>query len=138
MSIVGRLTLWYSLSAFLLVLVSTAALYAALVSNLDAEDDEFITDTVNIVRASLREHPGDTSELRRMVEWEWTHRQYGQIFVRVLTTDGQTLIETPGMASTLSARAFPTPNAVDAVPPQAVHIGAYGQPFRPVPALTSP
>jgi two-component system, OmpR family, heavy metal sensor histidine kinase CusS len=136
-SIVGRLTLWYSASAFLLVLVSTAALYAALVSNLDAEDDEFITDTVNIVRASLREHPGDTSELRRMVEWEWTHRQYGQIFVRVLTTDGQTLVETPGMASTLSARAFPTPNAVDAFPPQGLDIGASGQSFRAVSALTS-
>jgi len=136
-SIVGRLTLWYAASAFLLVLVSTAVLYAALASNLDTEDDEFITDIVNIVSESLRDHPDDISGLRRMVEWEWTHRQYGQIFVRVLTTDGGTLVETPDMPSTLSADVFPTPGDSSAYPTQGVDIVALGESFRVVAALTS-
>ena len=64
-SLAGRLTLWYAASAFLLVAVATGALYWALVTNAERQDDQLLVDTVQILRALLQERPGDTGALRQ-------------------------------------------------------------------------
>ncbi len=87
-SILGRLTIWYACSAFVLILISTIALYRALVTNLDREDQEFTADIVDIVRGHLRDRPLDTRGLQQTIDREWSGRRYAQIFVRVLDPRG--------------------------------------------------
>ena len=63
-SLAVRLTVWYSLSAFVLVVGATSFLYWALTTNLDREDDELLLDKVAMFRDMLREHPGDSEEIK--------------------------------------------------------------------------
>jgi two-component system heavy metal sensor histidine kinase CusS len=135
-SIVARLTIWYACSAFALILISTIALYGALVANLDREDEEFTADIVNIVRAFLRDRPQDVNGLKQTVEWEWARREYAQIYVRVIDARGHPVVETPQMSHVLDARVFPAPVAVTAQPGRGVEILAAGsKSFRAVSAL---
>jgi two-component system heavy metal sensor histidine kinase CusS len=106
-SLAARLTLWYSLSAFLLILGATGYLYAALAKNLDREDDGTILDQIQILRLLLREHPEDAAAIRQEVEIESSARQHARLFIRILSGDGRTVAETPGMAERLPARMFP-------------------------------
>src|SRR5258708_36706569 len=94
-SIQGRLTIWYACSAFALILVSTVALYGALVANLNREDEEFVADIVDIVREFLQDRPEDLAGLKQTVEWEWSGRHYADIYVRVLDQRGNPVLETP-------------------------------------------
>ena len=43
-SLAARLTVWYALSSFTLILLATGYLYWALARNLDREDDHFLAD----------------------------------------------------------------------------------------------
>ncbi|MBI3854857.1 MAG: heavy metal sensor histidine kinase [Planctomycetes bacterium] len=108
-SLAGRLTLWYSLSAFLLVLGATGYLYWALARNLDREDDGTILDQIHILRILLRDHPGEMAAIRQEVEVESTARQYTRMFIRILDPEGRVVAETSGMAERLPAGAFPEP-----------------------------
>src|SRR5262245_57374487 len=53
-SLATRLTLWYAASSFVLIAASTGFLYWALVHKLEAEDDQFMAEKVEIVGALLR------------------------------------------------------------------------------------
>ncbi len=135
---VARLTIWYASSAFVLILISTIALYAALVSNLDREDADFAADIVNIVRAYLRDRPHDVIGLKQTVEWEWAHREYARIYVRVLDAKGHVTVETPQMSKVLAANLFPAPVAVNAEARHGVEISTPGlESYRAVSALPS-
>lgn len=125
-SIVRRLTVWYACSAFGLILLATWVLYAALVSNLDREDDQFLADIVHIVRAFLRDRPDDAAGLKQAVEWEWASRQYAQVFVRVLDENGRAIVETPGMSAVLVTTVFPPAVGIDGEPGPGVEIDASG------------
>jgi two-component system heavy metal sensor histidine kinase CusS len=115
-TLAARLTAWYALSAFTLVLVVTGFLYWALVSSLDREDDEELADKVRILRAVLRDRPTDLAALRQQAEWGWAARQHGQVHVRVLNGRGRVVVETPGMGDVLPPEAFPPPLPADADP----------------------
>src|SRR5438445_13817397 len=82
-SLAARLTVWYAGSAFLLILGATGFLYWALLTNLDREDDEFLADRVRVLRALLRDRPGDEAALRRAVAGEQGARPEAQTLVRV-------------------------------------------------------
>ena len=130
-SIVRRLTVWYACSAFGLVVLATSVLYGALVSNLDREDDQFLADIVNIVRAFLRDRPDDTAGLKQAVEWEWASRQYAQVFVRILDEHGQAIVETPGMSAVLATAMFPPAIGIEAEPGSGVELdGLSGSSYR--------
>jgi two-component system heavy metal sensor histidine kinase CusS len=109
-SLAARLTLWYALSAFLLILGATGYLYAALAKNLDREDDGTILDQIHILRLLLREHPEDAAAIRQEVEVESSARQHARLFIRILSPEGRVVAETPGMAERLPPRAFPAPS----------------------------
>jgi hypothetical protein len=99
-----------------LLAAATGFLYWALVSNLDREDDEFLADKVHVLRALLRERPGDSRMLEEEVQWEPAARRYGQVYVRVLDREGKLILETPGMGPLLPPDVFPDPGAADGEP----------------------
>jgi two-component system heavy metal sensor histidine kinase CusS len=100
-SLAVRLTVWYSLSAFVLVVGATSFLYWALTTNLDREDDELLLDKVAMFRDMLREHPGDSEEIKAEIARESGRRQNGQLYVRVLGPSGTVRLETTGMSEEL-------------------------------------
>src|SRR6185369_8816096 len=91
------LTLWYALSAFLLILSATGYLYWALARNLDREDDGTILDQIQILRVLLRDHPEDSAGIRQEIEVESSARQHARMFIRILNAEGKIMAETPGM-----------------------------------------
>ncbi|MCA9264632.1 MAG: heavy metal sensor histidine kinase [Planctomycetales bacterium] len=110
-SLAARLTVWYCASAFGLVVIATAILYWALVTNLDRQDDQFLIDEVHILRNLLAERPEYVDAIRQEVEWESAARRYARVYVRLLDADGRTIAETPGMKEHLAVDSFPA--AVD-------------------------
>lgn len=129
-SLATRLTLWYASSAFLLVALATGLLYWALVRNVDREDDQFLADTVQILRGLLHERPSDLAGLRQEVEWEGAARRYARVYVRILDRQGRLVIETPGASRILDSHP-PVSVAFNAEPGSGVDITtAAGTPFR--------
>lgn len=110
-SLAARLSAWYAGSAFLLLLVATGFLYWALVKNFDHEDDQYLTEKVNVLSTLLRERPGVTAILDWEVESESTARPYMRVLTRVLGADGRVIVETKGMSAELPPSAFPAPPA---------------------------
>lgn len=104
-SLAARLTAWYTATAFSLVLVATGLLYWTLVRNMRDDDQRRLADKVQVLRTLLRERGTNPAALKE-VEWEWGAREYEQVYVRVLTNQGEALLETPGMGSVLPAGAF--------------------------------
>lgn len=110
-SLATRLTLWYAISAFCLVLAATGYLYWASVSNLDREDDQLLGDRVRVLRAVLLNRPGDMDALRREVNEEWEARQRSQVHMRIVDGSGRILVETPEMSRQLPHSSFPEPSS---------------------------
>lgn len=128
-SIAGRLTAWYTLAAFSLVLVATGFLYWALVGNLQEEDQRLLADKVHVLRTLLRERAKSTADLKEL-EWEWAPRQYEPVYVRILDESEQVLVETPGMDQLLAPNIFPAA-VPDASEPQGTEIrGRNGERFH--------
>ena len=107
-SLAARLTTWYAISAFGVVLASTGFLYWVLVVNLARETDETLADQVHILRSILADRPGDIAALEQEVEWELAARQHAPIFVRILSDDHRTVVESPRMGDILPAQFFPS------------------------------
>jgi two-component system heavy metal sensor histidine kinase CusS len=107
------LTLWYTASAFALILVATAFLYWSLARNLAREDDEFLADQVLILRGLLRDRPDDVAAIRQEVEFESVVRRHAKLYVRLLDESGRVVAETPGIPPSLNAPAFPEPSPPD-------------------------
>lgn len=128
-SIAGRLTAWYTMAAFSLVLVSTGLLYWALVRNLQDEDRRMLADKVHILRTILRERAKNPESLKEL-EWEWAPRQYEPVYVRILDGSGEVLVGTPGMDSLLSAQTFPSPVGHDAEPQGVEILARNGEMFH--------
>ena len=95
-SLASRLTLWYAASTFTLIATATGLLYWVLVRNVNREEDQFLVDTVQIMREILRDRPNDFVSLRQEVEWEGAARQYTRLFMRVVDQQGAVIMETPG------------------------------------------
>lgn len=108
-SLAARLTLWYALSAFVLILAATGYLYWSLARNLEREDDGTILDQIQMLRVLLRDHPEDSAGIRQEVEVESGARQHSRMFIRILDPEGRAVAETPGMAGRLPPGVFPEP-----------------------------
>jgi two-component system heavy metal sensor histidine kinase CusS len=95
-SLASRLTLWYAASTFTLIATATGLLYWVLVRNVNREEDQFLVDSIQIMRELLRDRPNDFVSLRQEVEWEGAARQYTRMFMRVVDQQGAVIMETPG------------------------------------------
>ena len=112
-SLAARLTVWYTLSAFGLILGTTGLLYHKLLSSLDRQNDHMLADQVQVVRALLLERPDDVAGLRQEVEFESGARRYAQVYLRVLDAQGALVSETPGTGAILSGAHVQVPPAGD-------------------------
>lgn len=106
-SLAGRLTAVYATAAFALVLVSTLLIHWSLVRSLAEEDDQFLSERAHVLARLVNEHSAKSVELRWEVESEWQGFQAPVSYVRILQPNGQTLVETPGMATELPRELFP-------------------------------
>ena len=105
-SLAARLTLWFFITSFTLILVATGYLYLALAKNLDREDDHFLTDRARGVLALVRERPTDQEAMQKQVAWAGAAHPESVIYLRVLREDGQVVAETQGMGDALPSSVF--------------------------------
>ena len=105
-SLAARLTLWFFVTSFTLILVATGYLYLALAKNLDREDDHFLTDRVRGVLALIRERPTDQEAIQKQVVWSGAAHPESVIYLRVIREDGQVIAETLGMGEALPSSVF--------------------------------
>jgi hypothetical protein len=129
-TIAARLALWYTEATFVLVAIATGLLYWVLVTNVGREDDQFLVDTAQIMRALIRERPTDIAALEQEVDWEGTARRYARVYVRVLDEQGRLIIETPG-ATSIIARHTLTPADATTEPGPGIDVTSpAGAPYR--------
>lgn len=105
-SIAVRLALWYGLSAFALVLVTTGSLYWALTVNLDREDTLALENHIQDLRLLLAAATPEAPMTAPLVNGLSLQTRQ-QIFVRLVDGTGATLFETPGMAGLAPPALFP-------------------------------
>jgi two-component system heavy metal sensor histidine kinase CusS len=130
-SLAVRLTAWYAVGAFAVVLGATSFLYFTLAANFSREEDQFLANEVEVLRSLLRHRPEDEKALRHEMELSWTTRQYVQVHIRILDEQGRTLLETPGMSNLLPPALFGTPQPVAAARPSGSNVRTpTGAPFR--------
>ena len=101
MSIAVRLTLWYALSAFALIVVATGLLYWVLVNSMYQEDLRDLADNLNNALLLLPSSPTAPFEGSPEQRPLWAPPHQPEIYMRVLDAGAHTLTETPGMAQQL-------------------------------------
>jgi two-component system heavy metal sensor histidine kinase CusS len=107
LSIAARMTIWYALLAFALVLGATGFLYFVLVGNLAEEDARILSDSLSNVQLLLR--TASPAKLPQLSErMTGGSQQQPLVFFRVVNASGHVLLETPGLS-----RELPEPTASD-------------------------
>jgi two-component system heavy metal sensor histidine kinase CusS len=96
-----RLSAAYSLAGLGLVVLATASLYLVLRTELDRSTELFLADKLHVLRAMLRERPGDEDALREEIELESAARSYQQFYIRLIDERGGAIMTTPGMTEQL-------------------------------------
>ena len=111
-SITARLALLYAVSAFVMLLVTTAFLYWILVRGIERADFYFVADKVQRLEWILQNHPDDFAFLVQEVKWNARPHQPAQshtFYSRILDDRGRLVIETEGMAKAVPSAQFPSP-----------------------------
>jgi len=111
-SIVWRLTLFYTLSASILLVSVTAFLYEALVANLHEEDKQFVAEKAHAIQTLLQEREDDMTSLEQEIQRGKTITKAMPnytYFSRVLKPGNIVLTETLGMEEVIPASIFPLP-----------------------------
>ena len=108
-SLALRLSAWYAVSAFLLLIAGTGFLYWELVQSSNVEDDQYLSEKANTLRKLLNE--GDSRTLKWEVEGESPVRP--EALSRVYGRDGQLLVETTGMSDLLPSEIFPETGRIE-------------------------
>jgi two-component system, OmpR family, heavy metal sensor histidine kinase CusS len=103
-----RLTLYYTLSVFVLLAAASALLYWELRSNLLAQDESFLTYKVQVLTALLEHRPLERSAVDQEVleEAEISGQSPAPFFLRVLDDRGSLVDETPGMGMIVPVPVF--------------------------------
>ncbi len=110
-SIVGRLTLLYTLSAAILLIGVTLFLYEALATNLLEEDKHFLAEKAYILKNIIQKSEDDLTFLEQEIQREAIIEKtpYYPYFSRVLASDNIIIAESPGMATVAPFTIFPEP-----------------------------
>jgi two-component system heavy metal sensor histidine kinase CusS len=103
-----RLTLYYTLSVFVLLTAASALLYWGLRRNLLEQDENFLAYKVQVLTVLLERRPLERSAVDQEVleEAEISGQSPAPFFLRVLDDRGPLVDETPGMAATIPVSAF--------------------------------
>lgn len=111
-SLTARLTLWYTLATLLILTLAVGALYWALMSSLERDDNQFLADKVQVLQQILDMPAKNADALHEEVEWEGGVGKDKRYYVRILDRAGGVFRMTSGMqALGVPARAFPAPPA---------------------------
>src|SRR5215813_2167669 len=134
-SLAARLTTWYSLASFILILCATGILYWGLVAILNRSEDLFLEDKVHVRRAILRDRPDDLNRLKweavGEVELESSARRYAQFYARLVDENGKDNLSTQQMDALLSPTLFTDVVPADAEPSHGTEIhGPQRRSFR--------
>ena len=130
-----RLTVCYTVSAFVMLASISAFLYWLLISGLEADERRLVLDKAKMFETALRVHGDHTAILQNEAIVEgggyWDEQHY-LVYSRILDENGKIIIETPGMFNILPESAFPEP--VQISPDNEPHIVHYhtapnGQPY---------
>ena len=106
-SIATRLTLLYTLSAALILVVITSGVYWDVSDKLNRRGDNFIYDEIAMLQAMLRE-PDSEAKVRTEIDRE-QGLKYVKHYLRILDDAGRTLLENPRMEQVIPVAAFPAP-----------------------------
>ncbi len=141
-SLAARLTAWYALSSFALILLATVLLYWALSMSLDDGHDLFLADKIRLLSDILHQDSHTQQRLEQEVKEGSAARQYARVFVRILDAQGKKVVESPGMDELLPARLFPVsidlnPRGPDSEPQGTTIRSTKGIQFRTMTAVVS-
>ncbi|MFO1430631.1 MAG: heavy metal sensor histidine kinase [Candidatus Competibacteraceae bacterium] len=141
-SITRRLTLFYTLSTLILLILVTLALYQLLVKDLRYEDSKLIAGKIHDIRMILQEHADDPKFLEEEIQAEGLTSptsQYRTHYSRLLDETGRVEIETPGMTSLLKEAPFPAPGkGAETSPEGTVWYSPEGRTYRLITAWVDP
>ncbi len=99
-SLAARLALWFTFSAFALILAASAFLYRALSNGLEHEDDILLSQNLQSLSAYMHMSPNDLDDLQKFVGEKPKWYRTVSFWTRVLD-EGRILTETPGMSQSI-------------------------------------
>src|SRR5882762_2637668 len=106
-SLALRMGLYYGISAFLILLLTTALLYWALKAQLEWADDLRLLSKLREVRPILEQEPPNMLDvLRESVKVEYEARSMEPVLIRVKDIRGHVIVETPDMDKALPVGSF--------------------------------
>jgi len=109
------LTVFYTVSVFVLLALASGLLYSRLERNMRQQDEDFLSHKMQVLAALLQKAPLDRAGVNQEVleEAEISGSSPSPFFLRVLDAAGRPLDETPGMAAIIPAAAFPAGTSRD-------------------------
>ena len=113
LSIALRMTAWYVVSAFALIIIATGSLYWVLVNGMYREDVHDLRDNLENASLLLRSSSGGQYGASSHLQKPRTRGNRPDIYVRVLDSSGRVLLETPGLSRRLPA---PSKTELAAIP----------------------
>lgn len=122
LSLAGRMTLWYSLSAFALILIASGFLYRTLSNSLAHEDDVLLSQKFQNLTMRMKDPTVDLNDLQEFVGVLPMWYRNTSFWTRILDHQGRLLTETPGMSRVLPSGLFSNENST-------IH-SKEGRPFR--------
>src|SRR5213595_3884793 len=96
-SLALRMGLYYGVSAFLILFLTTTLLYYALKSQLEYADDLRLQSKLREVKPILVNEPLDVPALQDSVRLEYVSRSMEPVLIRIKDVNGKVIVETPGM-----------------------------------------
>ena len=136
-SIEARLSVLYTLSAFLMLLFATVFLQWVLASNLEKEDNQFLAEKLQILRTVSRDRPNDITALKQEVQWEESKTGLSQYYARVQDAAGHIVMETPDMGRQVQTLFPAFPPGADEAGTTAVWRSPKGRSYRLMAARTT-
>jgi two-component system heavy metal sensor histidine kinase CusS len=106
-SITRRLVFSYTLSAFVMLVITAVFLNWAIHNTLVKAENDNIDDRIRVFRAIIESRPDFVDVIRQDIEWEDAYVKFPEYYVRILDSQCHTLVETPRMDELISARQFP-------------------------------
>jgi two-component system, OmpR family, heavy metal sensor histidine kinase CusS len=103
-SLAARLTGWYVVSAFALVLIVTGGLYLALVNSLAQAEDEILLNKVHVLSNLLSASQPDETVIAQEIGEDTNAPR--RTYARVLSATGGALRESPGMSAEVPVELF--------------------------------
>lgn len=100
-SLARQLSIWYALSAFLLLAIGTGLLYWGTARRFNQENDQYLEKKLSTLEGLLRDPSRQMATVRWEVEEESLTSPSVRVLSRVESADGRVLLETNGMSREL-------------------------------------